>query len=44
MSPGGSYLPLDLPDVDEVLSDLGGEQELAAEQRQSPGRAVPSPV
>lgn len=38
------YLPLDLPDVDEVLAELGGEQELPAENGECPGRAVPSPV
>lgn len=38
------YLPLDLPHVNEILSQLGREEVLSAEEGESPGRTVPSPV
>ncbi len=38
------YLPLDLPHVDEVLTQLSGQQVLPTEDGQRPGGAVPSPV
>lgn len=38
------YLPLDLPQVDEVLAQLGRQQVLPAEDGQGPGGAVPPPV
>ncbi|MEQ2250288.1 hypothetical protein ILYODFUR_038433 [Ilyodon furcidens] len=38
------YLPLDLPHVDEVLPQLGAQQELPSQDGEAPGRRVPSPV
>lgn len=39
-----THLPLDLPHVDEVLGQLGGQQVLASQDGERPGRAVPAPV
>lgn len=40
----GPYLPLDLPHVNEILAQLGGQDVLSAEEGESPGRTVPSPI
>lgn len=39
-----TYLPLDLPHVQEVLAQLGGQEVLSAKEGESPSRTVPSPV
>lgn len=38
------YLSLDLPHVNEILAQLGGQEVLSAEKGERPGRTVPSPV
>lgn len=38
------YLPLDLPHVNEILAQLGRQEVLSAEEGESPGRTVASPV